>query len=67
MSERTQRESRTGEFRRVEGEPAINREPIRPKSVPAADDGSASKTGVVPAYREPADETAKRDEDQPAQ
>lgn len=67
MSEPNERGSRTGEFRRVEGEPAINREPIRPKSVPTVDDGSASRTGVVPAYREPADETAKRDEDQPAQ
>ena len=67
MPDRTQPGSRTGEFQRVEGEPAMNREPIRPKSVPEIDDSSASTTGLVPIYREPADETAKRDEDTPAQ
>jgi hypothetical protein len=58
--------SPTGEFPRFEGEPRLEREPKRPKTLPEVSGDNGSTTGVMRVYREGQDETAKRDEDQPA-
>jgi len=72
MPDGIQEISRTGKISRSElrelAEPSLHREPIRPKEedteVPKT---SASITGIMPIYREPADETAERDDDMPAE
>jgi hypothetical protein len=60
--------SPTGEFPRFEGEPPREeREPKPPKTLPeVSGDYTGSTTGVMRIHREGQDDSAKRDEDQPA-
>lgn len=67
MSERKQEPSHTGQYHPVEDEPKLSREAKRPTSLPELPDLKGSATGVLRAYHEGADETAERDEDQPAE
>lgn len=59
--------SQTGKVSRSELEPMLKREHIRPKSEPENKHEIGSATGIMPIYREPADDSAKRDEDSPAE
>ena len=57
----------TGEFPRFDGEPKLEREPQPPKTLPeVGGDYTGSTTGVMRIHREGQDDSAKRDEDQPA-
>ena len=60
--------SQTGKFSRAEFEPRLdpeqNRRKVKPKKT---DDELASRTGIMPIFREPADDSAVGDEDKPAE
>jgi len=71
MPDKTRDVSQTGKISRAELEPhltQIKRETPRPTTVPELPEEAeaGSTTGIMPIYREPADDTAKRDEDAPA-
>lgn len=59
--------SRTGEFKRVENEPRLEREPQRPTTLPEIEIPKeiGSTTGIMRIRREDEDETSKGDEDNP--
>lgn len=67
MSDRKQASSQTGKYQPIEDEPKLSRETNRPTSLPELPDLKGSATGVLRAYHEDVDETAERDEDQPAE
>ena len=60
--------TQTGEFQfpQFEDEPRLERESQPPKTVPEVSGDNGSTTGVMRIYREGQDDSAKRDEDQPA-
>jgi hypothetical protein len=68
MSDGTRDASKSGKIPRSELEPLLQREQERPKTVPEMPETEdiGSTTGIMPIYREPADDTAERDEDTPA-
>ena len=57
--------TKTGKFPAVGDEPRLEHEPKRPSSLPEISE-AGSTTGIMSVYREANDESAKRDEDQPA-
>ncbi|MDQ7025152.1 MAG: hypothetical protein Q9P01_04540 [Anaerolineae bacterium] len=59
--------SQTGNFPKAELEPRLKAECNRRKMKPEIAEDAASKTGMMPIYREPVDESAVGDEDQPAE
>lgn len=62
------RKVRSYETERVEGEPDINRDSNCPKTdLTELTDEYGSTTGIMDVLRDPADESAKRDEDMPEQ
>ena len=67
MSKRKQEQSQTGQYQPIEAEPKLSREAKRPTSLPELPDLKGSAIGILRAYHEGADETAKRDEDKPAE
>ena len=67
MSDRKQKPSQTGEYRPVEDEPRILREPESPTTVPELPDLIGSTTGILRTNQEGEDDTADGDEDQPAE
>ena len=63
------RPSQTGEFKKVEKEPRLEREPARPTTVPEIELPPAigSTTGIMKIRREDDDETSQGDEDNPVE
>ena len=61
--------SQTGKFSRADFEPRLDPEQNRRKIKPQqkTDDGNASRTGIMPIFREPADDSAVGDDDKPAE
>ena len=61
------RPSQTGEFKRVEKEPRLEREPKRPETLPEMEmlTPIGSTTGIMRIRRESDDETSQGDEDNP--
>ena len=59
--------SQTGELKKVEKEPRLERESKRPNTVPEVDipNGIGSTTGVMHIHREEDDESSQGDEDNP--
>lgn len=62
-----EQDSRTGQYQAVDDEPKLKRDSEHPTSLPEMPDLAGSRTGILRAYHEGADETANRDEDQPAE
>ena len=68
MADGVQDVSKTGKVRRSELiEPRILRDGIQPKAKSDQYEASASSTGIMPVYHEPADDSAERDADKPAE
>ena len=67
MPEGVRDNSQTGKFSRAEVEPPLKAEQQPRKTKPLTPEDMASKTGIMPIYREPADDSAIGDEDKPAE
>lgn len=59
--------SQTGKFPKAELEPRLYAEQKRRKIKPKLAEDASSTTGIMPIYREPVDETAVGDADEPAE
>lgn len=66
MQDRKQDSSQTGTYQPIKDEPQISRGNDRPTTLPELPDSTGSATGILRASHEGIDETADRDEDQPA-
>ena len=67
MADGVRDSSQTGRFSRADVEPQLKAEQKSRKIKPVKPDDAASTTGIMPIYREPADESAVGDEDKPAE
>ena len=67
MADGVRDSSQTGRFSRADVEPQLKAEQKARKIKPVKPDDIASTTGIMPIYREPADESAVGDEDKPAE
>ncbi len=66
MPRGTKPTAKTGLLRQHDGEPRLSKDPIRPSTVPEMPDAPDSTTGMQPAYRDPEDDTAEREDNRPA-
>ena len=67
MADGVRDSSKTGKFSRADVEPQLKAEQKPRKIKPVKPDDIASTTGIMPIFREPADDSAVGDEDKPAE
>ena len=67
MPEGVRDNSQTGKFSRADVEPELRAEQQSRKIKPVKREDVASTTGIMPIFREPADDSAVGDEDKPAE
>lgn len=66
MPKGTKPTAKTGLLRQYDGEPRLSKDSSRPTSVPEMPDQLESTTGIQPAYRDPEDDSAVREDNRPS-